>query len=462
MDSKWHVKMMRRVVHTIPSVAEESSGYAKMALELCQSMATRGVRTELATLDRDGHREVPAFVKRFAPSAGPKRLGLSSHMHRWLRAGGQSGEIGILHSHSIWSMATVYPAWVARKYWTPYVVSTHGALADAAFQSGSRVKAPFWHLVQQPALLEATCFHATCDEEMRDIRRRGFIQPVAVIPIGIDVPELDKRPSTEKTMLYLSRIHPIKRPDMLLRAWASVSARHPDWRLRIVGPDNDSPGYLAEMRELARSLGVRKVAFEGELLGDAKLEAYRSADVYVLPSRSENFGITVTEALAAGTPVIVTKGAPWREVPERGAGWWVDGSQDALEGAMHEAMSTSRPALAEMGARGHLWMKECFQRTAVSDRMIDLYEWIMTGMEEAARPAWVHSIPGWESETARQRRSLRQGHEFPLLKALPEVLDPPQVDLATHEGRARAASDVARCREFWDAEPAEGRHKSAA
>ena len=387
---KLHIKAMRRVVHTIPAMADHSSGYTYSATRLCESMIEQGLDLLLGTVEREGDRPLPEFVRTFPRSPGPAKLGTSSKMHQWLRTAARAGEAGIMHSHSLWHMPCVYPGWVAQWSWTPYVVSPRGTLSDAAFGSGSRFKGTFWRFVQRPALLSATCFHATAASELEDIRRHGFTQPVAVIPNGIDVPELVRTPTQPRTLLFLARIHPIKQPGLLLRAWERLQPLHPEWQLVIVGTDLDSNGHLQAMKDTVRDRGLKGVTFRGELVDDAKLAAYRSADLYVLPSQSENFGITVAEALAAGTPAIVTTGAPWAEIRDRRAGWWVSPEIETLVGTLDDAMRKPRAELEEMGRRGREWMLESFQWKAIAGRMLHYYDWIITGMPLASKPEWVH------------------------------------------------------------------------
>lgn len=387
---QFHIKAMRRVVHTIPSVSDESSGYAYSATRLCESLIEQGLDLQVGTVEREGSRAVPGFVRAFPRSPGPARLGTSSKLHQWLRAAARAGETGIMHSHSLWHMPCVYPGWVAQWSWTPYVVSPRGTLSDAAFGSGSRFKGTFWRFVQRPALLAATVFHATAASEMEDIRKHGFTQPVAVIPNGIDVPPLVRTPSAPRTLLFLARIHPIKQPGLLLRAWERLQPRHQDWQLVIVGADHDSNGHLQKMKDTVRDRNLQSVTFRGELVGEAKLAAYRSADLYVLPSQSENFGITVAESLAAGTPAIVTSGAPWAGIRERRAGWWISPEIETLVGTLDEAMRKPRAELEDMGRRGRDWMVESFQWKAIASQTLQLYDWIITGMPLAAKPDWIH------------------------------------------------------------------------
>ncbi len=188
---------------------------------------------------------------------------------------------------------------------------------------------PFWRLMQKPALGATSCFHATAESEYKDIRRAGFRQPVAIIPNGIDLPPITlKHRGNARTLLFLGRVHPSKGLDLLLPAWRAVQDRFTDWRLIIAGPDNG--GYLKRVQTLSDQLQLKRIEFLGELKGEQKWEAYREAELFVLPTYSENFGMTVAEALAAGVPAIVSKGAPWPGLEMRRVGWWIDVGLDPL------------------------------------------------------------------------------------------------------------------------------------
>jgi glycosyltransferase involved in cell wall biosynthesis len=122
---------------------------------------------------------------------------------------------------------------------------------------------------------------------------------------------------------------------------------------REVGPPE--AGHDDELRALAMALGLTRVSVEGPIYGDAKTTAYRDADVFVLPTLNENFGLTVAEALAAGTPAISTKGAPWNGLESEGCGWWIDHGVEPLAEALARAMALPREALKEMGDKGREW-----------------------------------------------------------------------------------------------------------
>ena len=377
--------MMMRIIHTIPSIAAEASGGNYVAIKLCEALIAQGVNLTLAALDWAVMPSPPKFLKTFPIGLGPRRLGVSPKMRRWLMNQASSHSVELIHNHSLWMMPNVYPGIAAKRFDIPLVVSPHGTLSQWAMQSGSALKRIFWPLVQRPSLAAVSCFHATAKSEYEDIRRMGFRQPVAIIPNGVDMPDLVPKPENDfRTLLFLSRIHPVKGLDKLLPAWRAVQDRFGDWRLRIVGPDNR--GYLAQMQRLAAELGLERIEFVGPLYGDDKMLAYGQADLFVLPTYSENFGMSVAEALAAGTPAIVTKGAPWEGLEQHGCGWWIDIGVDALVACLEDAMSRSHDELAEMGLQGRSWMEAEYSWKQIGRKTTETYQWILHG---GPKPGWV-------------------------------------------------------------------------
>jgi len=241
-------------------------------------------------------------------------------------------------------------------------------------------------LLQGDVVRRASCIHATSEQEHDEIRDFGLKNPIAIIPNGIDVPELDGHSTAAtdfgRTVLSLGRIHPKKGLDLLVRAWAHVETAHAEWRLRIIGPDER--GHASELAALAAELKAKRVSIEGSVAGDAKTAAYRDADLFVIPTMNENFAVTVAEALAAGTPVIATKGAPWRGLASEGCGWWIDHGLEPLVATLAKAMAMRREALQEMGAKGRAWMARDFSWDRVGRDMLDVYRWLAVGGEPPA------------------------------------------------------------------------------
>lgn len=375
-----------RIIQVIPAIAVEAAGPSYSVVRLCDSLIARGEEVELAALRWDENYSPPSYCREFPLSPGPRRLGRSSRMMRWLGEQAAAGRVDVLHSHALWEMPCVYPARVARASGVPLVASPRGSLAPAALRFSAFRKAVFWRLQQGPALRAAQVLHATSESELGDIRGAGFRQPVAVIPNGVDVPppRFPGQRDGPRVLLYLGRIHPIKGLDSLLRAWQAVAPRHPDWELRIVGPGE--PDHVADVRRLAQELRTTRVFFGEPAYGPQRLAAYRAAELYVLPTRSENFGMTVAEALAAGTPAIVTQGAPWSGLATHDAGWWVGHGLEPLVAALDEGLRASPSRLAAMGKNGRQWMIDSFDWTGIAGTMRSVYEWLCRG---GARPGCI-------------------------------------------------------------------------
>jgi len=252
-----------------------------------------------------------------------------------------------------------------------------GDIILAALRYSRWKKFLVWHLGgQKQTLRNADMFVATCEEEYRDIRTCGFRQPVAIIPNGVDIPKsrADITSQSERTLLFLSRIHKHKGVELLLRSWRNIMELYPEWKLKIVG-SLETP-YARNIVELSRSLGCQRVTFPGELLGEKKAKAFQEASCFILPTCGENFGIAIAEALSFGVPVITTQGAPWSGLGAHQAGWWV--KQSDIESAMHEALSMSRTQLAEYGMRGAEWMKEDYSWEEVAIKTMEAYEYILS------------------------------------------------------------------------------------
>jgi glycosyltransferase involved in cell wall biosynthesis len=379
-----------RVIHIVPAIAEEGSGPSYSVVRLCESLIEVGADVTLAAMNLSATRSSPPFVRLFPMGLGPRRAGRSPKMYRWLKNEVAGGSVDVLHSHGMWQMNAAYPGWAAQGHGAQLIVSPRGAFSRWAMAYGSRVKRLFWPLVQRPALAHASCFHTTAEAEYDDIRRLGFRQPVALLPNAVDVPPVPGKPTSgARTLLFLGRVHPVKGIDILLHAWSQVMERHPEWRLSIVGTDaayGAQDRYLEMMKALTATLGLKRVQYGNPCYGEGKWAAYREADLFVLPTHSESFGMTVAESLAAGTPVIVTKGAPWKGLTTHQSGWWIDLGVEALVGALEQAMCQPRTDLAQLGANGRQWMIDEFSWHSVAAKMALTYQWLTRGGDI---PAWV-------------------------------------------------------------------------
>jgi glycosyltransferase involved in cell wall biosynthesis len=304
----------------------------------------------------------------------------SPELWRALRSSAPRADV--LHSHGMWMMPNVYPGWAGRVSNAPLVISPHGTLSSWALRHSRWKKSAVWALLQGRVVRGAACLHATAEEEYREFRALGLEQPVCVIPNGVDVPPADvavarRTSQAERTLLYLGRLHAKKGIDRLLRAWAVVAGERPGWSLRIVGPDDGAEGKA--LRALAASLGLTRVAFAGAVYGADKWREYQSASAYVLPTHSENFGLTVAEALAAGTPAVTTRGAPWSGMLRERCGLWIEQGLDPLVEALRQITRLDPAELSAWGARGRAWMLRDYRWDTIVEQMSDVYGWLRAG-----------------------------------------------------------------------------------
>lgn len=286
----------------------------------------------------------------------------------------------LLHSNGLWHPLNHWCSRAARQHRIPLVIQPRGMLEPWALAWKAGKKRLALGLYQQRDLESAAVLVATAEQEAEHFRELGLGQPIAVIPNGIDLHaalmdkgEWSARHDGLRRALFLSRIHPKKGLFNLLDAWSIVEPR--GWMLQIAGPDEG--GHLAEVLAMAGRLGIMdRVRYLGEFDDDAKWAVYREADLFILPTFSENFGVVVAEALAQGVPVITTTGAPWQELKTRNCGWWVEPTVDGLVGALRDAVAKEPAQLREMGMRGQIYAGE-FDWGNIARQTLEVYRWIL-------------------------------------------------------------------------------------
>lgn len=305
----------------------------------------------------------------------------------------------LIHLHGIWSpLFACICIWAKIKGIT-CVVSPHGSLHPWALSHKLLKKKSAWYLYQKFVLQNVNAVWATSDEEVQYIRALGVKTPVVMIPNGIQIPSdavlahvhglaTKSRP---RQFLFMSRIHPVKGLEMLVQAWATV--RQAGWQICIAGQSDN--GYQAVIEDQLRQLGLEDdFVWLGMLQGSDKLQALSCADVFVLPTHSENFGLVIAEALACGTPVITTKAAPWPDLVVEKCGWWCETSPEALGQAMQAAMAMSADALHEMGQRGRHMVAAKYGWPKLTAMAKSAYFWLHAQAKAALspnqKPACVH------------------------------------------------------------------------
>lgn len=223
--------------------------------------------------------------------------------------------------------------------------------------------------------------HARTKQEALNLKELDLGNPIAVVTNGMALPPekplaQGRTKKLHRTALFLSRIHPKKGLLNLIEAWRIVD---PDgWDLVIAGPDEG--GHLAEVRRAVNRAALSgSVRFTGAVFGEEKDDLFRQADLFVLPTYSENFGVALAEALGWGLPTITTKGAPWGVLEEASCGWWIDIGVEPLAEGLSLAISLGDDDRWAMGQRGRLVAEQEFSWPKVAAQIMEVYQWVLNG-----------------------------------------------------------------------------------
>lgn len=317
---------MMRVLHVIPSLSPSSGGPSVALPAMARALAAQGVHVCAATTDDDGPGRclvgVPLgveaaqdggwSVRRFAKQTEFYKVSLP--LRRWLRE--HVHEFDVVHVHAVFSFASLAAGRAAAARKIPFIVRPLGVLNRWGMANRRRlVKSLSFRLLELPMLRRAAAMHYTSQMELQEAARFHLQNRQVVIPIGIDMSPFASLPSAaiftdqfpatvaRRNVLFLSRIDVKKGIDLLLAAFARICPQHPGAHLVVCG--GGSSELVAALKKQAQSLGIGgRVTWAGEVTGQTRLAAFAAAELFVLPSHSENFGIALLEAMAAGLACI--------------------------------------------------------------------------------------------------------------------------------------------------------------
>lgn len=392
------------ILHVVNDRSVLAGGTGTVALEMSREQRNLGNNAAIWAIDSTNkhNQAVSQNIFKRQPDLtlfktfGPRLLGFSPMMERYA-VDAIGNNYHLVHQHSIWLAVSRVTNCLRSKFGLPTVIASHGTLEDFVLKRSKWKKKIALIAYEMKNLKNASCLQATAEQEAISFRRFGLKNPIAIIPNGIsenwlqcdgDMQKFRKRfsiPRERRLLLFLSRIHPKKGLPMLFEAMAQLSNRLDDWLLVVAGPDESGHQHVLEQQREKLGLSSR-VIFVGPLHGAEKREAFAAADVFVLPTHSENFGIVIAEALGAGVPVITTKGAPWEDLQTHRCGWWVDASADAVRKALLEATQRPKEELVTMGQKGRILVSEKYTWPIVAEKSVHLYKWLL-GKE--SRPGFV-------------------------------------------------------------------------
>ena len=378
-----------KILHVLPAIAARYGGPSVAMRALGPRQAARGHEVHVATTDADGpsRLDVPldepvidrGVVYHYFPRTLNGEFKFSWPLTRWLYE--HVGGYDVVHVSYLFSYSTIPACRAARRAGVPYVVRPLGTLDAWSLRQKRWKKAPYYWMIERSHLASATAIHATSAAEADAVARLGFGARTHVVELGVDgPPTLARRPAGDGPLrlLYLSRVHPKKGIPLLLDAMADAVARGAALDLTVAG--SGQPAYLAELRDRAGALGIAdRVRFVGHVEGEAKWALLADAELFVLPSSQENFGIAVAEALAAGVPVLVSdQVAIAPQVADAGAGRVVPLDRERLRDALIDAFERRR-ALPTMGERALALARSRYSWERTAAQLDDLYELARSG-----------------------------------------------------------------------------------
>lgn len=377
-----------RVLHIIPTVHPSYGGPLFGMNDISVQMATTGWDFEVITLDAPN---APCLSANLIPATGVgpglSSIGYTRSLDRWIKDNAHRFDVAVVHG--VWTYASVGGGRSCKAAGLPYVIFTHGML-DPYFREIKPVKhwikQIFW-LWQGGVLRDAYRVVFTARQEA-ELARGAFIGPhyrEHILTFGASAPPVEGRKARAEEaraaidelgaapyILFLSRIHPKKGADILIKAFANVVEKHDEFHLVVAGPDPDN--LIPTLQSLAAARGMRgRVHFPGPIYGDMKWGMFEGADVFVLPTHQENFGVVLAEALACGVPVLTTnKTNICRELSQTGGAMICEDTVDGVSDILEIYLGLPCDEKVEMRVKARIGYEQIFTNEAAARDLQDI------------------------------------------------------------------------------------------
>lgn len=386
-----------RVLHVIPSISPCRGGASKAAIDMVAALNAQGVNAEIACTNDHGPEVLDVPLGRLVDYAGvPVRFfarrssrwdpiqefAYSAALRQWLKDNLQSYDV--VHVHALFSFASTYTMWLAKKRKIHYVAHPIGSLESWSLQQSALRKKVYLELFEKDNLRQASRVHFTAvSEQNQALKIVPHIRP-AVIPLGLSLPELPANAAqilkqkyglstNSKVLLFLGRLHPKKGLEIILESMGKLSN---DVHLLIAG-DGDAH-YIAKLKAKIQQHSLQdRVTLMGYLDGSEKTLALSGADLFILVSYSENFGVAVLESLAHGTSVLVSEGvALSAQVAEHDLGSVCSMEVDDVATSL-QSLLANKSQLHALGEQGRAYVARYHDWNTLAMQLIALYKTIL-------------------------------------------------------------------------------------
>jgi glycosyltransferase involved in cell wall biosynthesis len=388
-----------RILHITPSYlpAYEFGGPVKTVHELCAALVKKGIdvsvfTTNITLEDRKDIEVNKEYIKdgvkvTYFPISFPGQYCYSARLAETLNRRIQ--DFDIIHLHSVYRYTTLAGAGLCQRHNKPYILNPFGALDPSMIKLRSSFKKSLYiKLIESRAINGAKAIHVASQYEKENFEKLNFKTPAIIIPRGINLSEYSdsvkyqylkrKYPelSGKKIILFLGRIHQKKGFNLLAAAFKRVVNQN-DAILVVAGWGEG--GYVDKVKRLFKGYGIcENVIFTNMLLGEDKLSAFFSSDIFILPSYGENFGIAALEAMACGLPVVTTDCVGLSpDIDEYKAGIITDCDAVEIAEALHSLLD-SEDLRKSMGENGKRLVRDRFTLDKMAGRMFDMYKTVLS------------------------------------------------------------------------------------
>jgi glycosyltransferase involved in cell wall biosynthesis len=388
-----------KILHVIPSISPARGGTSRAIIDMVHASIDRGIDVEIATTNDNGEHllDIPLcqrilydriptyFFPRFSPSIPAVReFAFSGSFTTWLFQ--NIAKYDAIHVHALFSYTVTVAMAIARLKKIPYLVTPHGLLCEWSLQQSQQRKQAYLKLIERANLDRAKAIHLTCQQEQDDLlalklKSPTFILPLALTSIPAQIPDATKLlrqnlecPIDEPIILFLSRLHYKKGLDYLIPALGKLRDR----RFTFVIAGNGTPAYESEIQSLLLAAGIEnRTRTVGFVEGEQKQLLIQGSNLFALTSHSENFGISVLEALVVGTPVLVTPGVGLATViRDRELGYVADLNIEAITQAI-ERYLTDPDRATQMGLQARQFTSEYYNWDRIATELIEVYRSII-------------------------------------------------------------------------------------
>lgn len=303
----------------------------------------------------------------------------------------------IIHQHGIFLPSSLFSIFMNNKL--KIIINPHGYLEPEKMKVSSIKKSIVLSLFENHNLKNCHCLVACSKQEAKALRDFGLSQPIVVLPNGVDKEMLKNKSDIlsessfkndhgieqdKKVLLFLSRIHPFKGLELLLRSIHRIKDKFIENNWVFVLAGIDELNHESYLRKLSKDLNISEIIkFTGPQYNENKISAFDSADCFILPSKGENFGIAVIEALARGIPVIATQNTPWSELEDSRCGWCVERTEQGFISAILKLFKTNSNLLEEMGDRGIDLVSRKYTWSNIAKQSINMYKWVSSDFDNS-------------------------------------------------------------------------------